>query len=236
MLPYVPGLSGAAREGAGAAGGAGAGSPHPESCNNLFLSQKEAPPSAAARPDVLVLFCVRGPEGAEVRDAPARRQAGTQAERGRSGAGQLRQRGGRGGSDPGANARGCAAGTGGGETRRGRDGAGASATAPGSRSFRACFRSDPLRPLPAAPRWAPCARGTAGRCAAVTVAVARAGSRGRRGRERAVVRAGRARAGAGGAVDGATCLAAVGAAARQRGPARGAGACPAQARGPDPVF
>lgn len=104
-MPYVPGLSGAAREGAGAAGGAGAGSPHPESCNNLFLSQKEAPPSAAARHDVLVLFCVRGPEGAEVRDAPARRQAGTQAERGR-------QRGGRGGSDPGANARGCGAGTG----------------------------------------------------------------------------------------------------------------------------
>lgn len=109
MLPYVPGLSGAARGGGpGRPAGPGREAPTPSHAITFFCPKRKRLPRRPPRPDVLVLFCVRGPEGAEVRDAPARRQAGTQAEQGGGGRGL-------GGSDPGANA----------PRVRGRDGAGA---------------------------------------------------------------------------------------------------------------
>lgn len=184
MLPYVPGLSGAARGGGpGRPAGPGREAPTPSHAITFFCPKRKRLPRRPPRPDVLVLFCVRGPEGAEVRDAPARRQAGTQAEQGGGGRGL-------GGSDPGANA----------PRVRGRDGAGACVPRPppGAVFFWSAF-------LERAPRWCRWPQGPG-----------------------AVVRAGRAQAGAGGAVDGATLS---GSSRCCGGPGQGAGACPAQAQG-----
>lgn len=130
MLPYVPGLSGAARGGGpGRPAGPGREAPTPSHAITFFCPKRKRLPRRPPRPDVLVLFCVRGPEGAEVRDAPARRQAGTQAEQGGGGRGL-------GGSDPGANA----------PRVRGRDGAGACVPRPPQEPFflERVFWSEPL--------------------------------------------------------------------------------------------